>query len=276
MFPVEHFKFPFKRITSQENEFFKWLKSLFTPKKRKKTDFFVTEGFKVLKDYFLYGKYHSIEWLIFNEKVLNTKKAKELVSFAQKFSVKLIILSSKLYEKLVPLESPQGVLGVFKVENFTYDSLNYENPVLILDSVQEPSNVGAILRCAVAAGASAVFYLKGTADPFSFKAVKASCGGIFSIPVLEIRSPKEVIEFLKSKNYTTVATEVKANTSIFQERLSLKTALIIGSEGRGISKEVLKLVDKRIKLPLFGDVESLNVAVATGIFLYFLRFFNGK
>lgn len=139
---------------------------------------------------------------------------------------------------------------------------------LILDQITDVRNFGAILRTAECTGVNAVIIQKSGGAPVSGDTVKTSAGAIFKIPICKVEHIKDAIFYLQGSGITTVAATEKTNSEIYSLDLKTPIALILGSEGKGISKSVLGLVDHKASLPLLGEINSLNVSVACGAFLY--------
>ena len=138
----------------------------------------------------------------------------------------------------------------------------------MLDRLQDPGNIGTILRTADAAGYGLAVIMKGTVDIFSPKVVRAATGSLFRMPVVFMDSISELVDFSRAAGRKLVATCLNAQSYYFDEDLSENIALIIGNEGNGISKELMESSDIRIKIPMHGNIESLNASVAAGILMY--------
>ena len=140
--------------------------------------------------------------------------------------------------------------------------------ILILDQINDVRNFGAIIRTAEVSGVDAIIIQNQSSAPINADTVKTSAGGVFNVPICKVSHIKDAIYHLKSSKISIIATSEKAEKSIYDLSLKKSVAIIMGSEERGISSSVLKLSDEMVKLPIFGEIESLNVSVATGIFLY--------
>ena len=140
--------------------------------------------------------------------------------------------------------------------------------ILILDQINDVRNFGAIIRTAEVSGVDAIIIQNQSSAPINADTVKTSAGGVFNVPICKVSHIKDAIYHLKSSNIIVIATNEKAEKNIYDLSLKKSVAIIMGSEERGISSSVLKLSDEMVKLPIFGKIESLNVSVATGIFLY--------
>ena len=180
-------------------------------------------------------------------------------------------MAPELLDELAPSETPQGVLAAIaqptweRLERMTIPSFA---TFVILEGLQDPTNVGAILRTAAAVGVAAVFYTKGTADPFAPKTVRASAGSILRLPVLPISSVSEVQSWLKEQGIQLVATVPQGGIDCFDADYAHRVALVIGNEARGVSTETLQLADLKVSVPMQSKVASLNAAVAAAVILY--------
>ncbi|HIL86456.1 MAG: 23S rRNA (guanosine(2251)-2'-O)-methyltransferase RlmB [Flavobacteriaceae bacterium] len=140
--------------------------------------------------------------------------------------------------------------------------------ILILDQINDVRNFGAIIRTAEVSGVDAIIIQNQSSAPINADTVKTSAGGVFNVPICKVSHIKDAIYHLKSSKISVIATSEKAEKNIYDLSLKKSVAIIMGSEERGISSSVLKLSDEMVKLPIFGEIESLNVSVATGIFIY--------
>lgn len=140
--------------------------------------------------------------------------------------------------------------------------------ILILDQINDVRNFGAIIRTAEVSGVDAIIIQNKSSAPINADTVKTSAGGVFNVPICKVSHIKDAIYHLKSSKIMVIAASEKAEKNIYDLSLKNSLAIIMGSEERGISSSVLKLSDEIVKLPMFGKIESLNVSVASGIFLY--------
>ena len=140
--------------------------------------------------------------------------------------------------------------------------------ILILDQINDVRNFGAIIRTAEVSGVDAIIIQNQSSAPINADTVKTSAGGVFNVPICKVSHIKDAIYHLKSSKIMVIAASEKAEKNMYDLSLKKSLAIIMGSEQRGISSSVLKLSDEMVKLPMFGKIESLNVSVASGIFLY--------
>ncbi|MBQ7584428.1 MAG: RNA methyltransferase [Lachnospiraceae bacterium] len=171
------------------------------------------------------------------------------------------------FVKLADTKHPQGVLAVVRQRKYEIRDIAGGELYIILDTIQDPGNLGTIIRTAEAAGAAAVIMNKGCADIYSPKVVRSTMGSIFRIPFIYAEDLSEPIREIKKAEVTVYAADV-SGVSISEEKPEKRRAFIIGNEGNGISEEVLKLADRIVSIPMAGKVESLNAAVSAAILMF--------
>ncbi|KAA0252160.1 MAG: RNA methyltransferase [Acidobacteria bacterium] len=185
----------------------------------------------------------------------------------------LVVASPRAIERLTDLASARGLLALARPPRHAPGELPLPEGglALLLDGVQDPSNVGAALRSAEAFGASCALLTTGCASPYGARSLRASAGSAFRLPAATSVSPEEAVRWVRSRSALLLGAE--AHGGVPPDQLSPSSAplvLAIGSEGRGLSAPVEAAVDVRLTLPLLGRVESLNAAVAAGVLLYAL------
>lgn len=177
-----------------------------------------------------------------------------------------------LFRRLADTEHPQGVIGILKRQNFSLEEVFQSLPehplVVVLENLQDPGNVGTILRTADAAGADAIFCTKGTCDVYSPKVVRSSMGSLLHVPVIPIPSVEALKVGLMKKGIRLLAAHLMGEKAPWEADLSLGVALLIGNEGAGLSKEAAQAADLLVKIPMPGQAESLNAGIAAGMLLY--------
>jgi TrmH family RNA methyltransferase len=193
---------------------------------------------------------------------------KALVKRIARTGAEIFEISDRVLSKLTVTETPQGILAVVSLKKSALEAIDIsKGPVVVLDGIQDPGNVGTIIRTADAAGASAVVVLQGTADAFSQKALRASSGSIFNIRIVRAQR-KTVADELKKMGLRIVATTLDADTSIFDAALRGPLALVFGNETKGVSAELRRGADLSVRIPVRGGAESLNVASSAAVALY--------
>ena len=147
-------------------------------------------------------------------------------------------------------------------------SLPLDSNILVLDRIQDPGNIGTMIRTAAAAGYGMIIAVKGTADIYSAKVLRATAGMIFDIPFVYIGSASELADLMRKTGKRIVVTDPAGGRPYYEEDLRAGIALVIGNEGNGISSEIMALADVRVTLPMKGSTESLNAAAAAAILMY--------
>ena len=213
---------------------------------------------------------------IYIQKGLNNPLFQELLSLLNKKGFNISYVPVEKLQKLTqgnhqgvvakisPIEFPDMEETVQKVlENTSTTPL-----FLLLDQITDARNFGAIIRTAECCGVHAIIVQQKGGAPVNADTVKTSAGAVFNIPICKVNHIKDAIYYLQGSGVNVVAATEKSDVSIYETNLNQPTALVMGSEGRGINPSVLKIVNDRAKLPMFGSIGSLNVSVACGAFLY--------
>ena len=162
-----------------------------------------------------------------------------------------------------------SLLASYKFDKYKTINKKEKTPLLlILDQLSDVRNFGAIIRTAECTGVDAIIIQKNGSAPVNAETIKTSAGAAFKIPICKVDHIKDALFLLQAYDIKTVAATEKTETSVFDYNYNQPIAIIMGSEGKGINPSVLKMVDYKAKLPLLGEIESLNVSVACGVFLY--------
>lgn len=196
-------------------------------------------------------------------------------SFPQKHKfdniAKTFTISDKLFKKLSSTQTPQGIIAVAEKKTYDVKKLlkNSGNGFfVILEQIQDPGNLGTIIRCADAFGAKAVFVSKGSADIYSDKTMRSAMGSIFHLPVADETDTKNLIGLMKEEGIMTFAASLDCGENLQNFVFPQKSAVIIGNEAKGLSCELQKQACGRIKIYMPGKAESLNAAIAAAIIMY--------
>ena len=179
-------------------------------------------------------------------------------------------VSEEVFRKMSDTSTPQGILCVMKRKQYTPDDLlQAANPLLmLLEDIQDPGNLGTILRTGEGAGIDGVIMSRDTADIYNPKTIRSTMGSIYRVPFLYVSSLSDMIAGLKQKKITVYAAHLKGKQWYDQADYSGGSAFLIGNEGNGLKEETAALADSYIKIPMGGKVESLNAAMASGILMY--------
>ena len=193
--------------------------------------------------------------------------------------VETLLLPDKLFDSLVPSESPQGVAALVRLKEFSLDDVVETErlqvgPIVVLAGLQDPGNLGTILRSSEAFGSAGVVLGEGTVSPFNSKVVRASAGSVFRLPVIHGHGKsatsklEEVSEKLRAKGVRLIATSSHKGTPLDHADLKSAVAIFFGNEGAGLPREVMAKMDEVVAIPHTAQVESLNAGVAASIVLY--------
>ena len=251
-------------ISSKDNETIKQIRKLKDKKYRDQNKEFIIEGIKLLKEA-IQEKAKIKTIVVCDDCEKNGTLDKKLLYEMAKYNC--IYVTEKVFNILTDVSNPQGVLAVVEKNN-DINNINFDDDlILILDNLQDPGNLGTIIRTIDSVNLKQIIVSKGSSDVYNPKVVRSTMGAIFRVKVLESENLQETIKEIKKHKFKILATDLNTNSSIYDEKYS-KCAIIIGNEANGVSKEILSLADKKIKIPMLGKTESLNASVATGIILY--------
>lgn len=243
-------------VTSRQNNIIKHVKKLASDRKyRRACGEFLCEGPKMLAE--------AKRWGFVPRTILSCNEA-ELHQWEGR-AAKAVLVSPELLAYAADTETPQGMLFTCTLPEAA-EGLPGER-LLVLDGVQDPGNVGTILRTADAFGADALILLPGCADPWSPKTVRSTMGACFRLPILSY-SLEELTEILEEKHIPLYATALREDTQDIRDADLSRAAVVIGSEGRGVSEQVLQACEMTLKIPMRDRCESLNAAMAAGIVLW--------
>jgi TrmH family RNA methyltransferase len=249
-----------KRIESKQNSKIKQWKKLQTKKEREKTGLFIIEGEHLVEEALHYKHY-------VRELVLS-----ETFQVPHKWNldgVDLYIIPNELMKEIGDTETPQGIAAICEqpIHKVNQEKLG---SILLIDAVQDPGNLGTLIRTADASGIDAVVLGEGTVDVFNSKVLRATQGSIFHLPIVKGQIGEWIIR-LKNENVTVYGTSLEGGVPFQTVSPSQPFALLVGNEGNGVQKEFLSQTDQNLYIPIYGKAESLNVTVAGGILLYYLR-----
>lgn len=256
-----------KTITSSKNPICQWVKQLQTSKGRKLENAFWVDGEHMVQEAISQNAYPIKAIFVAEEK---KEKYANLLNTVQ---VEKYLLPLSLLESLSQVKTSQGISAVCEKNNIS-TLQNLGQKIVLLENVQDPGNVGTILRTMDAAGFTGALLTEGCSDPFSPKSLRASMGSIFRIPFIRISESTESIAELHKKGFTTIATCLEGTPYYSRKTLNSPLCVLMGNEGLGLKKETINACVKRYRLPMLGGAESLNVAIATAIILYDLQFRN--
>ena len=251
-------------ISSKDNEIVKNVRKLKEKKYRDLENAYIVEGIKMVKEAIL--EKASIKQIIICDDCEKTDSIpKELMYEIAKYDC--LYVTSKIFKYISEVQTPQGVLAVVEKNNRDED-INYNEDIIVaLDDIQDPGNLGTILRTVDSVGLTQILVSKGTADPYNPKVVRSSMGAIYRVKVIECEDLLETLKEVKRNKFKILVSSLKESNSIYNVKYN-KKVLVIGNEANGVEEKIMNIADEKIKIPMLGKTESLNAAVATGIILY--------
>ena len=270
-------------ITSVNNQRVKDIADLKQKKYRMESGLFFAEGLRAVQEA---AQYAEVTDLFFT--AAEEKKLTEILNAAKEKGARLYQADDKVMAKLSDTKTPQGVLAVIRIPEQSLQKLrpgvmlriadkqnqsarvetDNNAPVIILDRIQDPGNLGTMIRTADAVGALGIILLEGCVDAYSPKVVRASMGSLFHLPVVQDIFPEKALTWCYRHGYEPAATAMKGATNLYKADISKKMAFIFGNEANGVSEELQAAAETRLFIPMAGLAESMNVAMAAGIVLF--------
>ena len=255
-----------EKISSLSNSKIKFISSLSLRKNRQSSGLFVAEGERICREAVLNG--WTPKFLVFNTEREKEEGINYLIKYCIEKKGTTLAVSEKILSKISRKDNPQMIIGVFEQKFLNLKKIIDSNKSWVaLDRVRDPGNLGTILRTCDATGTEGVILVGNCCDPFSPECTRASMGAIFSVKIIN----SQVDEFIKFTNLwdgKIIASSMKNSKSYLETKWGKKSILLMGNEQSGLSEELEKISDQRIKLPMKGSSDSLNLSVATGILLY--------
>jgi TrmH family RNA methyltransferase len=256
-------------LLSRYNPRIKYIRRLGIRRFRDREKRFVAEGVRFVEE--ALASAWPVEAVVYCGRVIESPRGEELLKKADSLNIAVIEIDESLFDELAGTETPQGVMAVVRQGTFALEDLRLApapSLLVVVDGVQDPGNLGTIVRSADAARAGGVILLKGTADIYNPKACRATMGSIFHVPVIQGLAAEEVLTYLARNAIVTIAGDPRGEKVLAGVDLTRPCALIVGSESEGVGAALLKRVDERARIPMPGRAESLNAAVAVSILLY--------
>ena len=251
-------------ITSKDNELIKHIKKLKDKKERDLSNEYIIEGIKLIQE--AIQENAKIKQIIICDDCEKTESIpKDLMYEIAK--QECIYVTNKIFETITEVLNPQGIVATIEKQSKEIQIDDKQDIILALDDIQDPGNLGTILRTADSIGLTQILVSKGTADCYNPKVVRSTMGAIFRVKIIECEDLVKTLKEIKKHKFEIVVSSLQTDNSIYDINYH-KKVIVIGNEANGVKKEIQDLADKKIKIPMLGKTESLNASVATGIILY--------
>lgn len=248
-------------ISSKDNSLIKNIKKLKEKKYRIAENMFLIEGFRFIEE--AIKSSFNVKYIFINEKSSQENIDKYILS--HEYKGEIYTVSNVVFKVLSSTETPQGAVAV--VENKNIEPNFKEGFYVLVDKIQDPGNLGTIIRTAHATNALGVILTKGTVDVYNEKTLRSTMGSIFNVPIIEDKD-LVFINDLKNKGYKLITSSLDTKNNFYDINLTGKCIISVGNEGKGISDEIYSISDEKVKIPMPGGAESLNASVAASIMMY--------
>lgn len=257
-------------ISSKDNEQIKYIKKLKDKKFRDETNEYLVEGIKLVKE--AIEEKVAIKMIVVCEDCENDGELEQSLLY-EIAKYNCIYVTKKLFNSITDVVNPQGILAVVE-KGDNIDNIDYtEDIILALDGIQDPGNLGTILRTADSANLKQIILSAECADPYNPKVVRSTMGAIFRMNIVTTNNLTKTLQMVKKHKFQVLATSLEAKESIYSIDYH-KKVIVIGNESKGVSKEIQDLADVKVKIPMLGKTESLNASVAASIMIY--EYVRGK
>ena len=253
-----------QRISSKDNSLIKHIKKLKEKKYRQQYGEYVVEGLKLIKE--AINENAKISKIIICESEDNTEMIENHLRYEiARFDC--VLVPHNIFKTLYDVETPQGIMAIIE-KSHASKKIDFNTDIIVaLDDVQDPGNLGTILRTIDSIGLKQVLVSKNTVDCYNSKVIRSTMGAIFRVNVIECDDLCNTLTLTKNNGFKIMVTSLKAKKSIYDVKYQ-KKVIVVGNEANGVSESVIKLADEKLIIPMRGKTESLNVAVATGVILY--------
>jgi len=252
-------------ISSSQNDKVKYLNKLYRSRNRRKEGVFILEGKRLIEAALAGGA--DFRQVFLTPAFFKSAKNDNLLADL-KLKAEFVYIEESLLKETASTVNPQGILAVVEESVFKDDDFYQQaDKILLLDRIQDPGNMGTMIRTAVAAGFDGIIALKGSVDIYNQKVIRATMGGIFSIAIWQKLSQEDFLAEIKSEAaaYELLAADIEAEEYHFEHQYQDKLILMIGNEANGLDHKLLDSAASKIKIPLAGEIESLNAAVAASV-----------
>lgn len=251
-------------ISSKDNELIKHIKKLKEKKYRDLNNEYIIEGTKLIKE--AIEENTNIKQIVICDNCQNTDIIpKELMYEIAKYEC--IYVTEKIFKNISDVNTPQGILAIIEKNNKETQIDYSQDIIVVLDDIQDPGNLGTILRTVDSIGLTQIIVSKGTADCYNPKVVRSTMGAIFRVKIIESEDLEKTLKEMKKHKFKITVSSLQTKNTIYDINYD-KKVIVIGNEANGVEQKIQDIADEKIKIPMLGKTESLNASVATGIILY--------
>ena len=251
-------------ISSKDNELIKHIKKLKDKKHRDESNEYIIEGVKLIEE--AVKENARIKKIIVCEDTTRTYEIPTHIMY-EIAKYECVYVTDKIFASITQVTNPQGIMAIIEKSD-TDAQIDYTQDIIVaLDDVQDPGNLGTILRTVDSIGLNQIIVSKGTADAFNSKVVRSTMGAIFRVKIIEVENLPQAIKEMRRHHFKLMVTSLQTENSIYDIKFN-KKIIVIGNESNGVSKEIQEMADEKAKIPMLGKTESLNASVAAGVVMY--------
>lgn len=258
---------PHAPLTGRDNRTIKYLASLADPKVRKKELSFLIEGVKMVEE--ALGNRLGVKQVVATP-LLTQHHGRGIIRLAEQSGIEIVWIAERLMDAVAESKTPQPVMAVVGMQEHAAEELLAApaNLIVLCHQLQDPGNLGTIIRTAEAVGASGVAVTPNTVDAYNSKSVRASMGSILRVPVAKVQGEQEFVEDCRARGFQTAALVLNGRETPYELDLTVPTVLMLGQESAGLAAEDVARFDHRLRIPMAETIDSLNVAVSAAVVLY--------
>ena len=251
-------------ISSKDNELIKHIKKLKDKKHRDESNEYIIEGVKLIEE--AVKENARIKKIIVCEDTTRTYEIPTHIMY-EIAKYECVYVTDKIFASITQVTNPQGIMAIIEKSD-TDAQIDYTQDIIVaLDDVQDPGNLGTILRTVDSIGLNQIIVSKGTADAFNSKVVRSTMGAIFRVKIIEVENLPQAIKEMRRHHFKLMVTSLQTENSIYDIQFN-KKIIVIGNESNGVSKGIQEMADEKAKIPMLGKTESLNASVAAGVVMY--------
>lgn len=251
-------------ISSKDNELIKHIKKMKDKKYRDESNEYIVEGVKLIEE--AVQEKAKIKKIIVCEDTTRTYEIPTQVML-EIAKYECVYVTDKIFSSITQVTNPQGIMAIIE-KNSENQEIDYTQDIIVaIDNVQDPGNLGTILRTVDSIGLNQLIVSKDTVDAFNSKVVRSTMGAIFRVKIIEVENLIQSIKEMRKHHFKLMVTSLQTENSIYDIEFN-KKIIVIGNESNGVSKEIQDMADEKVKIPMLGRTESLNASVAAGVVMY--------